>query len=48
MHATMPLADSYYTLFENRFLKAKGDALQTFFEDLMGRAFPGDFMPCRP
>jgi hypothetical protein len=29
-------------------LKAKGDAFQTFFEELMGRAFKADFMPCRP
>lgn len=44
----MPHADAYFPQFENRFLKAKGDAFQTFFEELMGRAYRGDFMACRP
>ena len=34
--------------FENAFLRAKGDAFQTFFERLMGLAYKGDFMACRP
>ena len=34
--------------FENAFLRAKGDAFQTFFELLMGRAHKADFMACRP
>lgn len=34
----MSRADAYYPQFENRFLNAKGDAFQTFFEELMGRA----------
>lgn len=34
--------------FENAFLRAKGDAFQTFFEQLMGRAYKADFMACRP
>lgn len=39
---------SYLLLFENRFLKARGDAFQHLFEELMGRAYPGDFQACRP
>ena len=43
------LSSNYYDrCFENAFLKAKGDAFQTFFEELMSRAFKADFMPCRP
>lgn len=34
--------------FENAFLRAKGDAFQTFFELLMSRAYKADFMACRP
>ena len=34
--------------FEIAFLKAKGDAFQTFFEFLMTRAYKADFMACRP
>ena len=34
--------------FELAFLRAKGDAFQTFFEGLMGRAYKADFMACRP
>lgn len=38
----------YEHKFEIAFLKAKGDAFQTLFEDLMGKAHPADFIPCRP
>lgn len=34
--------------FENAFLRAKGDAFQIFFEQLMSRAHKADFMACRP
>jgi hypothetical protein len=45
----MNLQEAYYELrFENAFLKAKGDAFQTFFERLMGLAYKADFMACRP
>ncbi|MCG3774312.1 MAG: hypothetical protein JW395_1131 [Nitrospira sp.] len=45
----MSLQDAYYELkFENAFLRAKGDEFQTFFERLMGLAYKGDFMACRP
>lgn len=45
----VPLEKAYYeTRFENEFLKAKGNAFQTFFNDLMGRAYKSDYMPCRP
>ncbi len=44
-----PLEKAYYeTKFENKFLKAKGNTFQTFFNDLMGRAYKSDYMPCRP
>jgi len=44
-----PLEKAYYeTKFENEFLKAKGNAFQAFFNDLMGRAYKSDYMPCRP
>ncbi len=40
---------AYYELqFQVAFLKAKGDAFQTLFEQLMGKAHPADFIPCRP
>ncbi len=43
------LEKAYYDVrFENAFLKAKGNAFQTFFNELMGRAYKGDYMPCRP
>lgn len=43
------LEKAYYeTRFENEFLKAKGNAFQTFFNNLMGRAYKSDYMPCRP
>lgn len=38
----------YEHKFEIAFLKAKGDAFQTLFEQVMGKAHPGDFIPCRP
>lgn len=45
----MNLSDAYYEQkFENEFLRANGDAFQTFFERLMGLAHKGDFMACRP
>ena len=34
--------------FEIAFLRAKGDAFQTLFEQLMSRAYKADFMACRP
>ena len=30
------------------FLRSKGDEFQGFFETLMSKAYPGDFMACRP
>jgi len=45
----MNLKEAYYEQkFENEFLRSKGDAFQTFFERLMGLAYKGDFMACRP
>ena len=45
----MNLSDAYYEQkFENEYLRAKGDAFQTFFERLMSLAYKADFMPCRP
>lgn len=42
-------ARAHYELkFQVAFLMAKGDAFQTFFEQLMGKAHPADFIPCRP
>jgi hypothetical protein len=38
----------YLLSFENRFLKAKADAFQRLFEELMARVYPGDFEACRP
>jgi hypothetical protein len=38
----------YEHKFEIAFLKAKGDAFQTLFEQVMGKAHPADFIPCRP
>ena len=44
-----PIEKAYYEAkFECAFLKAKGNAFQTFFNELMKRAFKGDYMPCRP
>lgn len=43
------LEKAYYDVkFENAFLKSKGNAFQTFFNELMGRAYKDDYMPCRP
>ena len=45
----MNLQDANYEYkFEIEFLRAKGDAFQTFFERLMGLAYKADFMACRP
>lgn len=45
----MNLQDAYYEQkFEVAFLRANGDAFQTFFERLMGLAYKADFMACRP
>ena len=45
----MNLEQAYYEQkFEIAFLRAKGDAFQTFFEKLMGLAYKADFMACRP
>ena len=45
----MNLQDAYYErMFENAFLRAKGNEFQTFFERLMGLAYKADFMACRP
>lgn len=38
----------YEQRFENAFLRAKGNAFQELFERLMGLAYKGDFMACRP
>ncbi|HEY5041795.1 MAG TPA: hypothetical protein VIK53_07300 [Verrucomicrobiae bacterium] len=38
----------YEQEFKIAFLKAKGDAFQILFEQLMGNAHPADFIPCRP
>lgn len=44
-----PIENAYYEAkFENAYLKAKGNAFQTFFNELMGRAHKSDYMPCRP
>ncbi len=44
-----PLKQAYYELkFENLYLRAKGATFQTFFEELMGRAYKADFMACCP
>lgn len=43
------LEKAYYEVtFENKFLKAKGDSFQILFNELMGRAYKGDYMPSRP
>ncbi len=38
----------YELMFENAFLRAKGDEFQGLFERLMGLAHKADFMACRP
>ncbi|MCX7046660.1 MAG: hypothetical protein NTX50_14390 [Candidatus Sumerlaeota bacterium] len=43
------LEKAYYEAqFENAFLKARGNEFQSFFNELMGRAYKSDYMPCRP
>lgn len=43
------LQRAYYEKdFEIAFLRSRGDAFQTLFERLMGLAYKGDFMACRP
>jgi hypothetical protein len=45
----MNLQDAYYEhRFEVAFLRAKADAFQTLFEQLMSLAYKADFMACRP
>jgi hypothetical protein len=45
----MTFEDAHYEqAFVIAFLRAKGDAFQTFFERLMGFAYRADFMACRP
>lgn len=45
----MNLAQANYELrFENLFLRSKGNEFQSLFERLMGLAYKGDFMACRP
>lgn len=34
--------------FRIAFLESKGDAFQSLFEKVMSKAYPGDFLPCRP
>src|ERR1043166_4294924 len=42
-------AAAFYELrFKNQFLESKGAAFQSLFVDLMTKAHPGDFIPCRP
>lgn len=44
-----PLTKAYYEgKFEAAFLRAKGNEFQSFFNELMGRAYKSDYMPCRP
>ncbi len=38
----------YELKFQVAFLTAKGDAFQTLFEQVMGKAHLADFIPCRP
>jgi hypothetical protein len=45
----MNLGQAYYELkFENAFLRAKGEAFQSFFNRVMGLAFKADYLACRP
>jgi hypothetical protein len=45
----MTIQQAYYEQrFEIAFLRAKGEEFQTLFERLMGLAYKGDFMACRP
>lgn len=38
----------YEKCFEVEFVKSKGDGFQQLFEKVMRKAYPGDFIPCRP
>lgn len=43
------IARAHYELkFQVAYLKAKGNAFQELFEQVMGKAHPADFIPCRP
>ncbi len=45
----MNVQEAFYDVsFENRYIRAKGEEFQNFFEKLMSLAFPNDFMACRP
>lgn len=45
----MNIQQAWYELkFENAFLQAKGNSFQELFEKLMGLAYKGDFIACRP
>jgi hypothetical protein len=39
---------NYEKDFRISFLESKGDGFQSLFEKVMSKAYPGDFMPCRP
>jgi tetratricopeptide (TPR) repeat protein len=42
-------ATAFYELrFKTQFLESKGSAFQNLFVDVMAKAHPADFMPCRP
>lgn len=42
-------ATAFYELrFKNQYLESKGAAFQSLFVDVMTKAHPGDFIPCRP
>ena len=38
----------YEVMFENKFLKLKGNAFEDFFAEVMEKKYRGDFMRCRP
>lgn len=38
----------YQLVFENRFLRARGDAFQDLFSSIMEKRYPGDFIRVRP
>lgn len=49
MCETMNNFDEYYeAVFKSKFLEAKGNVFQDFFSSLMSKAYPEDFIPCRP
>ena len=44
-----PLERAFYEeRFENTFIKARGNEFQTFFNELMMRAYKSDYIPSRP